>query len=368
MASQLKMCPGSMFPMSNFMKIYIICIWIHLNFWINFSIGKHLGITYSISRSRIALWQLHQMEEFIHRFHWLTSRWVTSAWKEDFHRWPYLPQIRMCEAFYLAGMLPFKVPCTPAGCVELLQRSGVEVAGTNVVVLGRRKIVIFKHGELPGLLVGFISLAGPISWACQCHRSFNRWMPPWRCVILAPKTWCRTWKMQTSSCAEMIQLQQKSVENPAYISPWTMAWNCCWQYCIESLRSVIWMSTGRSLPQLERRNMFATALCDSNDRWHSWQRLVLPCHTWDVKSKVASGWSQDVLWLMLVSMQQLGTSRRRLYFRGDLKTRVFSQHRLLSLGIQFPLFLLLSSTLSLTTGGAGQTAQLCRVLEELPVP
>lgn len=71
---------------------------------------------------------------------------------------------------------------------------------------------------------------------------------------------------------------------------------------------------------------------------------------------------------MLVSMQQLGTSRRRLYFRGDLKTRVFSQHRLLSLGIQFPLFLLLSSTLSLTTGGAGQTAQLCRVLEELPVP
>lgn len=24
-------------------------------------------------------------------------------------------------------------------------------------------------------------------------------------------------------------------------------------------------------------------------RFHSWQRLVLPCHTWDVKSKVASG-------------------------------------------------------------------------------
>ena len=31
-----------------------------------------------------------------------------------------------------------EVPCTPAGCVELLQRSGVEVAGKSVVVLGRR--------------------------------------------------------------------------------------------------------------------------------------------------------------------------------------------------------------------------------------
>jgi len=39
------------------------------------------------------------------------------------------------------GFPPLAVPCTPAGCVELLQRSGVEVAGTNVVVLGRSNIV-----------------------------------------------------------------------------------------------------------------------------------------------------------------------------------------------------------------------------------
>ena len=55
-------------------------------------------------------------------------------------------------------------------------------------------------------------------------------------------------------------------------------------------------------------------------------------------------------------------------FSWRFKNGVFSQHRLLSLGIQFPLFLLFSSTLSLTKGGAGQTAQLYRVLEELPVP
>lgn len=31
-----------------------------------------------------------------------------------------------------------QVPCTPAGCVELLQRSGVEVGGKTAVVIGRR--------------------------------------------------------------------------------------------------------------------------------------------------------------------------------------------------------------------------------------
>ena len=39
------------------------------------------------------------------------------------------------------GFPPLAVPCTPAGCVELLQRSGVEVAGKNAVVLGRSNIV-----------------------------------------------------------------------------------------------------------------------------------------------------------------------------------------------------------------------------------
>ncbi|CAK9112078.1 unnamed protein product [Durusdinium trenchii] len=39
------------------------------------------------------------------------------------------------------GFPPLAVPCTPAGCVELLQRSGVEVSGKNAVVVGRSNIV-----------------------------------------------------------------------------------------------------------------------------------------------------------------------------------------------------------------------------------
>ena len=39
------------------------------------------------------------------------------------------------------GDPPLALPCTPAGCVELLQRSGVEVRGKSAVVLGRSNIV-----------------------------------------------------------------------------------------------------------------------------------------------------------------------------------------------------------------------------------
>ena len=39
------------------------------------------------------------------------------------------------------GRPPLAVPCTPAGCVELLQRSDVEVRGKDVVVVGRSNIV-----------------------------------------------------------------------------------------------------------------------------------------------------------------------------------------------------------------------------------
>eukprot|EP00747_Dinoflagellata_sp_TGD_P184693 gnl/TRDRNA2_/TRDRNA2_40561_c0_seq1.p1 gnl/TRDRNA2_/TRDRNA2_40561_c0~~gnl/TRDRNA2_/TRDRNA2_40561_c0_seq1.p1 ORF type:complete len:428 (+),score=91.08 gnl/TRDRNA2_/TRDRNA2_40561_c0_seq1:36-1319(+) len=39
------------------------------------------------------------------------------------------------------GDTPLAVPCTPAGCIELLQRSGVQVAGKEAVVLGRSNIV-----------------------------------------------------------------------------------------------------------------------------------------------------------------------------------------------------------------------------------
>lgn len=33
------------------------------------------------------------------------------------------------------------LPCTPAGCIELLKRSGVEMSGANAVVIGRSNIV-----------------------------------------------------------------------------------------------------------------------------------------------------------------------------------------------------------------------------------
>jgi 5,10-methylene-tetrahydrofolate dehydrogenase/methenyl tetrahydrofolate cyclohydrolase len=36
---------------------------------------------------------------------------------------------------------PLFVPCTPKGCIELLDRSGVEIEGANAVVLGRSNIV-----------------------------------------------------------------------------------------------------------------------------------------------------------------------------------------------------------------------------------
>ena len=39
------------------------------------------------------------------------------------------------------GRPPLAVPCTPAGCVELLQRSEVDVKGKDVVVVGRSNIV-----------------------------------------------------------------------------------------------------------------------------------------------------------------------------------------------------------------------------------
>lgn len=36
---------------------------------------------------------------------------------------------------------PLFVPCTPKGCIELLDRSGVQIEGANAVVLGRSNIV-----------------------------------------------------------------------------------------------------------------------------------------------------------------------------------------------------------------------------------
>ena len=36
---------------------------------------------------------------------------------------------------------PLFVPCTPKGCIELLDRTGVEIEGRHAVVLGRSNIV-----------------------------------------------------------------------------------------------------------------------------------------------------------------------------------------------------------------------------------
>jgi methylenetetrahydrofolate dehydrogenase (NADP+)/methenyltetrahydrofolate cyclohydrolase len=41
----------------------------------------------------------------------------------------------------MKGRKPWFVPCTPAGCVELLVRSGVQVEGAEAVILGRSNIV-----------------------------------------------------------------------------------------------------------------------------------------------------------------------------------------------------------------------------------
>lgn len=46
--------------------------------------------------------------------------------------------------------IPFSVPCTPLGCLELLDRSGVEITGKKAVVIGRSNLV--------GLPVSFLLL------------------------------------------------------------------------------------------------------------------------------------------------------------------------------------------------------------------
>ena len=45
------------------------------------------------------------------------------------------------------GRPPLALPCTPAGCVELLQRSEVEISGKDVVVLGRRQRAADRASE-----------------------------------------------------------------------------------------------------------------------------------------------------------------------------------------------------------------------------
>jgi 5,10-methylene-tetrahydrofolate dehydrogenase/methenyl tetrahydrofolate cyclohydrolase len=46
------------------------------------------------------------------------------------------------------GEPPLALPCTPAGCIELLKRSGVETSGKEAVVLGRSNIVGMPVAQL----------------------------------------------------------------------------------------------------------------------------------------------------------------------------------------------------------------------------
>ncbi len=41
----------------------------------------------------------------------------------------------------MKGRTPKFVPCTPAGCIEMLKRSGIQIAGADAVVVGRSNIV-----------------------------------------------------------------------------------------------------------------------------------------------------------------------------------------------------------------------------------
>ncbi|XP_022817366.1 C-1-tetrahydrofolate synthase, cytoplasmic isoform X2 [Spodoptera litura] len=52
------------------------------------------------------------------------------------------------EGRVAVGDLSGFIPCTPAGCVELIKRTGVTIAGKNVVVLGRSRIVGTPVSEL----------------------------------------------------------------------------------------------------------------------------------------------------------------------------------------------------------------------------
>lgn len=41
----------------------------------------------------------------------------------------------------MRGREPLFIPCTPKGCIEMLLRSGVEIAGRKATVIGRSNIV-----------------------------------------------------------------------------------------------------------------------------------------------------------------------------------------------------------------------------------
>ena len=52
------------------------------------------------------------------------------------------------EGKVATGLLDSFIPCTPAGCLDLIRRSGVKVEGAHAVVIGRSKILGTPMAEL----------------------------------------------------------------------------------------------------------------------------------------------------------------------------------------------------------------------------
>lgn len=57
----------------------------------------------------------------------------------------------------MRGHEPLFIPCTPKGCIELLRREKVPMAGKNAVVIGRRYIPdpLLTHSELFAYAIQF---------------------------------------------------------------------------------------------------------------------------------------------------------------------------------------------------------------------
>lgn len=52
------------------------------------------------------------------------------------------------EGRLATGDLTGFLPCTPMGCIDLIKRTGIKIAGSHAVVLGRSKIVGTPMAEL----------------------------------------------------------------------------------------------------------------------------------------------------------------------------------------------------------------------------
>jgi len=77
----------------------------------------------------------------------------------------------------MRGREPLFVSCTPKGCVELLIRTGVEIAGKNAVVIGRSNIVGLPMSLLLQVLVLLYSSSGFLClnilvWELTMHLCF----------------------------------------------------------------------------------------------------------------------------------------------------------------------------------------------------